>query len=353
VLVRFDAAVGLPDPRTFERYARRWIMRELSGWAQIAVLERLDDGSVEWQPRPLVPTESTARCPLGSSPLRSSPRWRQVEIRCVDRRGPRRPGLWAALAVGQALASMLGGTLVDPLGGDPDALAQLRPPADARVRVVDHLRITSTRGPWAYAGARSDSLGDLGSVDSTRAPNTTAPDTTDSGPPSTAFRRLAPARQSGVDQGHLRLLGPRRRLVTAGMQHFGLPDLELVDLPSGWVEVGARMILGVAQHLVDAGWSAPGLGSPPREGLVTSNELFWALGGDADTTLDSRGRGWTRVALEFDLEGAWPALLRLGPPMGARSWRSTGAWLGDAWTDLFGAPSAPAIKPEIKCRHSR
>lgn len=269
VLVAIDGAVALPRRRDLERHARRWIMRELTGWIQLAVLERLADGSVEWDPQVLV----------------DGPRWsgsggRQlVAVRCVDRRGPRRPGFWAALATAQALASLVGGTIVDSLRGGRAPIEALRPPADGRVRAIDHLRIPSSNGSRT-----------------------------------------------------------RCWLSTVGMGAFGLPNLELVDVPRAWTEVGARLLLGVAQHMIDAGWVPPRPGAGPREALLTLGELYWALGGRADTRPSSRGRGWTRVALEVPGERLWPGLIRVAPPIGARGWQSNGAWLRDAWSDLIGAP---------------
>jgi hypothetical protein len=124
------------------------------------------------------------------------------------------------------------------------------------------------------------------------------------------------------------------------MAHFGLPDLELVDVPDAELERGARLLLGVAQHVIETAWLPPPQSACKREVLLTVGELHWALGGDADAVPISTGRGWTRVALGFDGGRAWPELLRLGPPSGARQWRDGGAWLRDAWTDLFGRRTA-------------
>jgi hypothetical protein len=159
----------------------------------------------------------------------------------------------------------------------------VRPPADARVRTVDHLCVPSSRGQ-----------------------------------------------------------SRRRWLSTLGMAQFGLPDLELVEVPERATEIGARLLLGVAQHLIDGSWTPPRPGDHPREALLTVGELHWALGGEAGTIPPTRGRGWTRVAIELDAGRAWPELLRVGPPLGARSWRDSGAWLRDAWADLFGPPPANA-----------
>lgn len=102
------------------------------------------------------------------------------------------------------------------------------------------------------------------------------------------------------------------------------------------VERGASLLLGVAQHLIDAGWSPPRAGDGQRELLLTVSELHWAVGGEADATPIINGRGWTRVAVELDDRHAWPGVLRLRPPSGARRWPDTGAWMRDAWSDLFG-----------------
>jgi hypothetical protein len=261
--VRAPGGATLPDPITVERHLLRWVMRELSGWLQLAVVERITDGSVEWT------SDATAQPSCGA---------RVIAVRCVDIPGPRRPGLWAALSVAHALAELLGGCVVDPRRSAASfgVRARLRAPADGRVRAIHQLCVPSSRGR-----------------------------------------------------------GREHWLTSVGMAHFGLPDLELVDVPDLELERGARLLLGVAQHVIDTAWLPP-RDSGKREILLTVGELHWALGGDADAVPLSTGRGWTRVALQLEAERAWPELLRLGPPSGARRWRDSGAWLRDAWTDLFG-----------------
>ncbi len=270
--VRAPADRSLPPADELDLHLRRWIMRELSGWVQLVILDLLADGSVEWIPDAVHGGDRSAS-------------QRLIAVRCVDRRGPRRPGLWAALSVATALAELLDGVVVDPrrsleVFGEREPL---RPPADGRVRAIEHLCVPSSRGP-----------------------------------------------------------SRRRWLSSVGMQHFGLPDLELVEVPEPLAELGARLLLGVAQHLIDSSWSPPRPGDHPREALLTVGELQWALGGAAGTVPATRGRGWTRVAIELDAGRAWPELLRIGPPLGARRWRDPGAWLRDAWADLFGPPPANA-----------
>lgn len=270
--VRVPADRRLPSSDELDIYLQRWLMRELSGWVQLVILDLLADGSVEW----IADAVHGAVADEGH---------RLIAVRCVDRRGPRRPGLWAALSIATALAELLDGVVVDPrrsleVFGERKPL---RPPADARVRAVDHLCVPSSRG-----------------------------------------------------------LDRRRWLSTIGMAHFGLPDLELIEVPEPLTEIAARLLLGVAQHLIDSSWAPPRPGDHPREALLTIGELHWALGGEAGTIPSTRGRGWTRVAIELDVGRAWPELLRVGPPIGARSWRDPGAWIRDAWADLFGPPPANA-----------
>jgi hypothetical protein len=274
--VQVPAGRELPASDELDEHLRRWIMRELSGWVQLVILELLDDGTVEWH-------VDAVHGAAG----------RLIAVRCVDRRGPRRPGLWAALSIAAALAEQLGGVVLDPRRGTAvfGAGEPLRPPADARVHAIDHLCVPSSRG-----------------------------------------------------------LGRRRWLSTVGLAHFGLPDLELVDVPEPTLELGARLLLGVAQHLIDSSWAPPSSGDHRREALLTMGELHWALGGEPGSVPSTRGRGWTRVALEFDGGRAWPELLRLGPPLGARRWRDPGAWIRDAWADLFGPP--PAVAPALRASAS-
>lgn len=273
--VRIPAQSEVSTRDRVELDIRRWIMRELSGWLQLVVAELLDDGSVEW-------TEDAAFEPSPDPRVR---RERVIAVRCLDRRGPRRPGLWAALSVAHALAELFGGVVVDPRRSVAafGVRARVRAPADGRVHVINHLCVPSSRGQ----------------------------------------------------------LG-QRWLSSVGMAHFGLPDLELVAVPEAHAELGARLLLGVAQHVIDASWSPPRAGAHPREALLTVGELHWAVGGEPGSVPITKGRGWTRVAVELDASRAWPESLRLGPPLGSRSWRDTGAWIRDAWVDLFGPPTAEA-----------
>ncbi|PRP90473.1 hypothetical protein ENSA5_64870 [Enhygromyxa salina] len=262
--VRVPAGRELPAGAELELYLRRWIMKELGGWLQIAVVELLAEGSVEW-------TLDAALDGQGSD--------RVLAVRCLDRRGPRRPGLWAALAVAHALAQLSDGVVVDPRRSASafGRCAWSRAPADGRVHVANHLCVPSSRGPDA-----------------------------------------------------------RRWLSSVGMAHFGLPDLELLAVPDSLAELGARLLLGVAQHVIDASWSPPRANEHPREVLLTVGELHWALGGEPGSVPITTGRGWTRAAVELDASRGWPERMRIGPPLGARSWRDEGAWIRDAWADLFG-----------------
>ncbi|WP_052549766.1 hypothetical protein [Enhygromyxa salina] len=270
--MRVPAQIEVPPRERVELSVRRWIMRELSGWLQLVVAELLEDGSVEWTQDAVFEPRTEPR----------PGRERVIAVRCPDRKGPRRPGLWAALSVAHALAELLGGVVVDPRRSAATfgVCARVRAPADGRVHAVNHLCIPSSR--------------------------------------------------TQRDQ---------RWLSTVGMAHFGLPDLELVAVPNAQAQLGARLLLGVAQHVIDASWSPPRAGAHPREALVTVDELHWALGGEPGTVPITTGRGWTRVAVELDTSRAWPGTLRLGPPLGSRHWRDTGAWIRGAWTDLFGAPA--------------
>jgi len=273
-----------PTRAVLERLVRRWIMRELSGWLQLRVLELLDEGTVEWAHDVELPAVAGFGRELDTP--------RVVAIRCVDEWGPQRPGLWAALAVAHALAELLGGSVIDAFHSAAlfGPRRWMRAPADGRVHIVDHLRVPSSAG-----------------------------------------------------HGRLRWLS------TLGLAQFGLPDLELVDVPPCAVERGARLLLGLAQHMVDSGVRTPPTGAIGRELLLTVGELHWALGGELDTRPLSTGRGWTRIAVARDERRGWPQLLRLEPPVGSRQWGDRGAWLRDAWRDLYGSVSGQveAVQPVV------
>ncbi len=274
----------LPARRELERLLGRWLMRELSGWVQMVIVEMLGEGQVEIVEDALVRTRVDPR---------QADEQRLIVVRCNDRRGPRRPGFWAALCVAEALAELVEGEIVDPrcagLGLRPRP--GLRPPADARVHVVDHL-----------------------------------------GVPSSAMQ------------------GRRHWLTTIGMAHFGLPDLEIEAVPGTMTEIAGRLLLGVAQHLVDGTAAAPRPGAGPREVLVTLGEMHWALGRDPLAMPARLGRGWTRIGLARGPSrvGSWPELVSLQAPLGARR-VAANHWITGAWLDLVGTsvphPRASLARP--------
>lgn len=266
----------LPPRRELTRELSRWLQRELSGWVQLVALELLAEGRLEIVEDALVRTRVDPR---------ASDHQRLIVVRCPDRLGPRRPGLWTALGVAEALAERLGGELIDPrrAGFGLRPRAGLRPPADARVHVVDHLGVPSST-----------------------------------------------------------MHGRTHWLTTIGMAHFGLPDLEIEAVPGPLTEIAGRLLLGVAQHLVDGTAAAPRIGAGPREVLLTLGELHWALGHDPQAMASRRGRGWTRVALAREASRAWPELVGVRAPAGART-HDAQRWLAAAWLDLVGQPATRMI----------
>lgn len=270
------ASAQLPERTQLIRELSRVLARELSGWVQAVALELLTSGRVEIREDALVRTRVDPR---------ASDEQRLIVVQCTDRLGPRRPGLWTALCVAEALAERVGGELVDPrrAGFGLRPRAGLRPSPDARVHVVDHLGVPCSRTP----GQRS-----------------------------------------------------RHWLTTIGMAHFGLPDIEIEAVPGPLDEIAGRLLLGVAQHLVDGTVAAPRRGCAAREVLLTLGELLWALGHDPRTLPSRRGRGWTRIALVRDSGRAWPELVSLRPPAGARQ-QAAEHWITAAWLDLVGIGPAP------------
>jgi hypothetical protein len=270
----------LPPRPDLQRHLARWLMRELSGWVQLMILEMLADGRLEILEDALVRPRVDPR---------QSDEQRLIVVRCQDRPGPRRPGLWAALCVAEAIAEFVEGELIDPrrasVGLQPRA--GLRPPADARVHVVDHLGVPSS---------------------STH--------------------------------------GRQHWLTTVGLAHFGLPDLEIEAVPGTMTEIAGRLLLGVAQHLVDGTAAPPRTGAGPREVLLTLGEMHWALGRDPTAMPAREGRGWTRIGLARSASRGWPELIGLQAPIAARK-PSAEHWITAAWLDLVGRPAPRRAQREI------
>lgn len=245
-------------------------------------LAELDSGAVSVRlvvpDRAEVAPEFHAAIPLGPAEPR-------LIVSTPGRHGPARPGVWAARFVARALAERVGGTVLDP---DAAALGPLpgEPIPDAegpKIAAYEHLRVPTSTGP-----------------------------------------------------------DRRAWLSVAGLANFGLPNLSLPSVPPPMTEHAARLLIGVAQHLIER--EHPTLWSP---GTRTRFEIRLALP-ELQRALRIApvavpgAKGWTRVGLICD--GTFGArrgrTLTVCPPVGAPD--PVSRWLRAALRELIGAtPGQP------------
>ena len=213
---------------------------------------------------------------------------------------PPRVGLWASLTMARALAATLpGAVIVDPEFPRllPLSAAREHLPMDGRVRVVDHILV-----PYSH-------------------------DT-----------------QTGL-----------LWITTKGMGRFGLPDLELRDVPPNLASPLLPIVNGMAQWMVDRAMhhvletleqggslsDEPAILSVRAEKTLRLREIrrayapeFFLEDEDDSETEDVPGEAKLRMEMGQPRKGE-PPLLRLLPPAGVST--GTGIWLNTLLDDLFGA----------------
>jgi uncharacterized protein YegJ (DUF2314 family) len=216
---------------------------------------------------------------------------------------PPRIGLWAVLAASRALAAFLpGGALVDPLfprllpleGVNADL------PPDGHVRLVDHILI-----PYSL----------------------------------------------DADTG-------LAWITTKGMDRFGLPELEIRDVPPNLVNGLMPVMNGLAQRLANAAMEMVMENGDDEEppDYFSHRAQFWFGLGDvrrayathsdepdgADERLDNEGTSLVRLEVTRG-RGSEEVFVRLVPPHGVRY--DPGVWLNSLLTDLFGSdPQIAAVE---------
>ncbi|MBI3947197.1 MAG: DUF2314 domain-containing protein [Armatimonadetes bacterium] len=197
---------------------------------------------------------------------------------------PMRPGFWTAAAAARALAQALRGVILDP------AIPRLLPldaaersiPDDGRIVVPDHI--------------------------------------------------LLPA-------------SPNRRgliwMTSKGMARFGLPELEIRDVPPHLQDALANVMNGMAHHLLtESAALASQAGGPPAELVVgseirlTLDELLHARGAVGHALPPEGARGWTMLGVRYRAARRGDALLRLVPPPPFQGQHSV--WLTSVLSDLLG-----------------
>lgn len=280
---------GPPEVADLQALVRDWLAR---------VGEPLGPALAEWAGRGLlvlhvipraecpVPPEETLRA-FGSDEsalgrLRASTH--MVLVSSPDMIKPPSFGLWSALAAAEAIVESLDGTVVDPayprILSDDELARDI--PADGRIVIPHHIRVLYS----------SDARGLVWAT-------------------------------------------------TKGMGRFGLPELEMVDVPPNLPRMALPLVNGLASALID---SAREVEEADRRGRkvwlvgpeirVDRERIAFAHGSDEGETPEGV-RGWTMVGLEHrpGRRGS-EAFLRVKPPRHHQG--GQGVWLNDALGDLFG-----------------
>jgi len=129
---------------------------------------------------------------------------------------------------------------------------------------------------------------------------------------------------------------------TVGMRKFGLPELEVRDVPPGlcsqvpWFmySVARRLLVRLSEYCEQAGGLISVFRMEPTL-RVTFGDGMRANGGDEDATPPEGARGWTEVSISYSRgRGDRDDFLRIVAPRATR--QSHGEWLYAALEDLRG-----------------
>ncbi len=289
--VYFRAEDPPPAPETLFEAVRARIAQDVDDPLRAVLLAYLEQGpfTLSVEPRDAYPMPSAEDLRTMSdreAVARYGRADHVVVIHAPDTLLPPRAGLWCGLAAARTLAARLDGVVFDP------ALFQLAPldeneldlPPDGRIVALEHILIpysTDERGAgW---------------------------------------------------------------ITTAGLDRFGLPNLEIRDVPPSLFGRLGYVLNAVAQRLVETMMAAADGPVPEvafeRELRLTLDDIARSQGEEAAQP-EEGVRGWTLVGLEHTGKGrrGLEPFISLVPPGLAR--RDQGEWLYSILNDLLG-PEAP------------
>jgi uncharacterized protein YegJ (DUF2314 family) len=291
MVVYFRPAGGpLPDAKTLEARVVRWVDGHATDPARDVLQHYLRHGLLlmkvkEKNARGALPVEMLRRMGAGDEELRRyQEATHEVLVGGGDAPGPPHFGLWCGIAAARAVAAAVSGVILDP------ALPRLEPiasdhqpiPKDLRIRLRDQIVVPFSVG------------------------------------------------ENGLGW-----------ITTNGLGKFGLPDLQIRDIPPnlhdnlGWVMNGAARHLLVELAKQSRGRQAARVLRIGPEIRLTVQELT-GEGEKASFHRYQGARGWTRIRLRYEpARQGETGFLTLLPPRGFRG--SQGVWLNALLTDLFGS----------------
>lgn len=334
VYCRYAADYQLPSEADAEEMVWNWVQDNTTDPLKTAVISYFEQGhlSMELHERDNIPAPPDALIRAFNPGEMEERRYREathvVVIEATDLLLPPRVGLWATTAAARALAGgMASAVILDPqyprllpLSSHAEPL-----PVDGRIRVVDHILV----------------------------PYSTDPDT-----------------------GLL-------WITTKGMDRFGLPEMEIKDVPPGLAASLVPVVNALGQRLVE-GAMAHTLENGEKNGYERLTSL--PMKAEVNLTLDDVRRAYARSEAEVeqmeaeDAEEAveipgtalvrlqpigghrqQPPLLRLVPPLEVANTtdedEEPGAWLYGVVDNLFGEDpelaTAESDDPELEEAHQR
>jgi uncharacterized protein YegJ (DUF2314 family) len=287
----------LPESDEVKSFISAWLDRHASDPFRSAIQECIEKGllSIDVREKRAVPVPplEMLQCMSGEGEIeRFRAATHLVMFAVPDRVGPPYIGLWGAVAAARAVAEALGGVIFDP---EIPQLVRMEScteplPADGRVKVADHMRI------------------------------------------------LFSVERSGLGW-----------MTTKGMGKFGLPELQIRDVPPNLAEALMHVVNGIAQLLLAQVGMLSEAHDTPRE-MVLEPEIRFGLqemaGEEADGPVEAPEgiRGWTMIRMQYQpgRRGS-SSFLTLMPPRGFRG--NQGVWLNSLLTDLFGDENTMRIVP--------
>lgn len=282
---------AVPGEGELKSVSRAWIERHAEDPLRSALIGYVEAGLTKWQIArfqevPPPPPGIVAYSRVGEiGERRFADATHALVVSAFDIAGNPRVGLFAITACARAAAEHFSGIIFDPgtLFLEPMSKYSTPPPADGRVVIAQHIKVVHS------------------------------------------------ADQRGVGW-----------VTTRGMGKFGLPNLDVADIPASLCDKASEVLTGVARLIILRAHEAtqgakewPVTMAMPETLCVTALDIVRGHGKEDEMTGDLAGRA-ASVALAWhkprpDSE----TFLRIGPPPGFRGEAAT--WWYGVLSDLFGS----------------
>jgi len=283
---------SLPGTGELMAAVRSWLSTQSTGPLRAGAESYLDQAwiSVRIAPKEALPGPPVELLRYSGAGEAEQRRYRNathvVGISAPDAVGPLRIGFWSAVAGSRAIASALDGVILDP------ELPRLEPLDTHAAPLPDDPRISISEQTIVVCSTDS----------------------------------------RGLDW-----------ITTKGLGKFGLPDLEIRDVPPDLGQPLRPVVIGMARYLVTQAVQAGAEAGVPARELRLGPEVHFVLeelagGSGSEKQPEPQGgaRGWTLIRLESRPAGSGRcAFVRLVPPRGFQG--DQGVWLNSLLVELVGS----------------